>query len=391
MANFLLRPERPGREDLAAYRERKGYEALARVPEGDAGAILSAVEVAGLQGRGGGGFPAARKWAEVARGNGDKWVVVNGAEGEPGSSKDRFLMENHPHLVLEGALLAAHATGAQRVILAVNAGAEEAFASLGAALTEARAASCGADTCVEVRRIPDVYVAGEETALLEALEGKAPHPTLKPPFPVHFGLAGRPTLVHNVETVACVAAILAAGPANWRAAGTQESPGTFLYTLSGDVNRPGVYELPGGTTLRRLVYGSGGGPTNGVGAVLPGGYSGGILTDAELDLNEKEVGEAGGSLGCRAVRVLGERRDLWRTLEEVVSFFAAQSCGQCPPCFIGNSQLITLIRGKGDLQGALQAAGFLRGRGACGLLDGVAGFVQAFAARFPEARLQMHG
>ncbi len=295
-----------GREGLKEYRARGGYEALAQAITGDPGELIKIVSDAGLRGRGGAGFPTGKKWqltreaAETPR-----YLVVNGGEDEPGSKKDRVLLENVPHLVIEGTILSAYAIGANQAYLYINAQYDTGIKSITDALAEAKTATywgekvLGSDfnLAIEIFPAPHNYVAGEDTAALEVIEGRKPQPRQKPPFPVTVGLFGKPTSVNNVETLANVAPILLKGAQWYRQFGTAESPGTMIFSLNDDVNRPGVYELPFGTPLRYLIEDCGGGLKSGkpIKAIMPAAPSSAFLPPDKIDtpLDHNAMREAG--------------------------------------------------------------------------------------------------
>ncbi len=328
------------------------YRALARALDGPPASVIDAVRAAGLQGRGGAFFPAALKWEACRRAaGGPKYVVMNGEEGEPGIFKDRHLMEGDPHGVLEGVLLAAYAAGAGRAILYVHGEAHLAARRLARAVAEARAAGLVGERVlgtafgceVELRRGAGGFVLGEETALLESIEGRRAQPRVRPPFPVESGLWGRPTVVNNVETLAAVPAIVAGGGEAFARLGSPGAPGTKLFGLSGPLARPGVVEVGGGVTLRRLVHEIGGGPPDGgtlLGAVV-GGPSGSIVPAALFDVPAEPRGQVSpGTGGVVPVPEDARVADIVRTL---VAYNAAESCGKCTPCREGLPRLLDLI------------------------------------------------
>jgi NADH:ubiquinone oxidoreductase subunit F (NADH-binding)/NADH:ubiquinone oxidoreductase subunit E len=330
------------------------YAALARALDGSPEAVIAEVRAAGLQGRGGAFFPTAAKWEACRRAAGrPKYVVMNGEEGEPGIFKDRHLMEGDPHLVLEGVLLAAYAAGAERAILYVHGEADLAAARLARAVEAARAAGVvgprvlGRDFgCeVEIRRGAGGFVLGEETALLESIEGRRAQPRPRPPFPVEAGLWGRPTVVNNVETLAAVPIILREGGAAFAARGTPEAPGTKLFGLSGPLRRPGVVEVSGGTPLRTLLEAIAGGPPDGrpLKGALVGGPSGSVVPAGLFDVPLAPRGRVSpGTGGVVAVPEGAAVADLVRTL---VGFNARESCGKCTPCREGLPRLLALLDG----------------------------------------------
>ena len=348
----------------------------------DRGSLLDAVELSGLHGRGGAGFPTAVKLRAVAGRRGRKVVLANGVEGEPPSGKDKVLLRYVPHLVLDGVEVAAHAVGADQAIVAVSENATGEAAVLQSALRERRESD---RVGIGIAAVPDTFVAGEETALINAIGGGPPRPTATPPRPFERGLDGRPTLVQNVETLAQLALIARHGPAWYRQIGTQEEPGSALVTLSGAVRLPGVYEVPLGTPLRDLVE-EAGGPTEPARAVLVGGYFGAWLdadTAFALDLSEASLGAAGGLLGARAIVVLPEGCCALAEVARVSRFLADESAGQCGPCVHGLgaiAQVIASLAQGESREGELRVRRWLdqvEGRGACRHPDGAAGFIRS--------------
>ncbi len=324
--------------------------------------LVERVLASGLRGRGGAQFLAGAKWQAVRREGGEPVLVANGAEGEPGSIKDRYLMTCRASDVLLGLALAARAVGARQAIVYVKGS----FTAAAAALEKARDAS---DLGVEilVHRGEDSYVAGEETALLESLEGRRAWPRPKPPYPAAVGLEGRPTLVQNVETLARVPAA-AADPDGFR-----ETSST-LVSLWGHVRRPGVYEVPLRTPLGRIVDEHGGGAPDGVSLVFPAGPSAPPLPASLLDtpLEAEALRAAGSGLGTASLLVIGASRDPCSVLASLAAFFERESCGQCPPCTVGTATLHRIARAVAaglarakDRTDFAEAAGFMKDHGYC--------------------------
>jgi NADH-quinone oxidoreductase subunit F len=377
-----------GREGLEQYRARGGYEALAKAVKSRSGEVINVVSEAGLRGRGGAGFPTGKKWQFTREAPGEpRYLVLNGGEDEPGSKKDRVLLENLPHLVLEGTILGAYAIGAAKAYLYINARYDAALKSVNDALVEAKNAGywgsnvLGSDYRLEIEVVPAPhnYVAGEDTAVIEVIEGKKPLPRQKPPFPVTVGLFGKPTAVNNVETLANVAPIILKGADWYRKFGTAESSGTMIFSLGDDVNRPGVYELPFGTPLRYLIEECGGGITGGqkLKAIMPAAPSAAFLPIEKIDtpLDHNSMREAGSALGCGVVKLIGEGDCIVEELVKIAEFFAAESCGQCPACRMETSTLAMMIKkvqaGQGgqpilDQFGKILA--FNKGKGFCNLI-----------------------
>ena len=377
-----------GREGLEEYRARGGYQALAKSVKSPPQEIIRVVSDAGLRGRGGAGFPTGKKWQFTREAPDEpRYLVLNGGEDEPGSKKDRVLLENLPHLVLEGTILGAHAIGAAKAYLYINARYDVAIKSINDALAEAKSAGywgsnvLGSDFSLDIEVIPAPhnYVAGEDTAVLEVIEGKKPLPRQKPPFPVTVGLFGKPTAVNNVETLANVAPIVFKGADWYRKFGTPESAGTMIFSLNDDVNRPGVYELPFGTPLRYLIEECGGGIKGGktIKAIMPAAPSYAFLPLEKIDtpLDHNSMREAGAALGCGVVRLIPEDSCIVEELVKIADFFAAESCGQCPACRMETNTLAMMIKkvqaGQGgqpilDQFGKILA--FNKGKGFCNLI-----------------------
>ena len=310
------------------------YRALARARELGPAAVLAEIQASGLQGRGGAGFPAHIKWRGVqSQAEAVRYVVVNADEAEPGTFKDRECMLRRPHLMLEGLAIAAFTVGATQAWIYVRGEFPEERASLERAYRAAGAHLSWLD--LRFASGHGAYICGEETALLESLEGRRGMPRLKPPFPTQAGLFGKPTLVHNVETLSCVPSILRRGGSWFRAQG-RTGAGTKLYCLSGHVARPGVYELPLGVTLDELVE-AGGGYVGTPKAFSPGGASAGFLpmSARSIPLDFKSLSEAGSMLGSAGVVVLNDTVDMADAARWSAVFFEDESCGQCAPCRIG--------------------------------------------------------
>src|SRR5581483_5013487 len=337
---------------------RGGYSAWRRaVTEGSGAGVLATVAESGLRGRGGAAFPVGRKWQFAAEAPGDrKYVVCNGGEDEPGSRKDRYLMENYPHKVIEGLLLSGYAIGAREAYLYVNREYAGALDSLQRALAEAEGAGYigerlfGGDYGITVRmhQAETTYVAGEDSAAVESLEGKKALPRQKPPYPATHGLHGQPTVINNVETLANVPAIIARGAAWYRTIGTPDSPGTMLFTTLERVKRPGIYELPFGTPLRTLYEDCAGGldDPRPLKAILPGGPSSGFLLPDALDLplDYEQFRDAGSALGCGVMTFYPEGTDMVEEVLKIADFFARESCGQCAKCQFETQQLLRILQ-----------------------------------------------
>lgn len=350
----------PGRASLDGYRRSGGYQGLARALEMAPAQVIEHIREAKLAGRGGAGFPTGLKWQAVADAPGaPKVVVCNADEGEPGCFKDRTLLDHDPYAVVEGMTIAAYATGAALGFIYLRYEYPETFFTLAQALDDARAAGClgdhilGSDLCFDVhlRRGAGAYICGEETALLNSLEGKHPFPRNRPPYPVTHGFNNLPTAVNNVETLAAVAPILRHEPSWYHNLGRGGHAGTKVISLSGDIARPGNYEAPLGLPLTELLYGWAGGPLPGhtIQAVTMAGLSGGFLAgdDLNVTLDEPSLRAKGAFLGAGGIMVFDERRDMVQIAAQAMRFFAHESCGKCFPCRIGTQRLRERLEGGG--------------------------------------------
>lgn len=326
-------------ETLADYEARGGLDALRNLPPLDR--IVEELKASGLAGFGGAGFPTGLKWEAVAREPGPPYVAVNADEGEPGTIKDRYVMELRPHLLLEGTLIAMRALGAQEGYIYLREEYASARDRLELALDEVHAVGLLEGLTLELVIGAGAYIAGEETAMLESMEGRRAMPRLKPPFPSQVGYLGRPTLINNVETLAHVPAIVRNGGAWWAALGKGGSAGTRLWSVTGAVHRPGCYEASTGVTTRELVEEYAGGFTEEVGAIVPGGAASGILPPSALDapLTRDGLREYGAGPGSAALQVFPASYSPVRLLAETMRFFAEESCQKCTPCRIGNRAL----------------------------------------------------
>ena len=346
-----------GREGLREYCTRGGYQALSKALKSSPEELIKVVSDAGLRGRGGAGFPTGKKWQFTREApEQPRYLVLNGGEDEPGSKKDRVLLENLPHLVLEGTILGAYAIGASKAYLYINARYDAAIKIIGDALSEAKNAGyfgknildSGFDLDIEVVPAPHNYVAGEDTAVLEVLEGKKAWPRQKPPFPVTVGLYGKPTSINNVETLANIAPIVLKGADWYRKFGTTESTGTMIFSLDDDVNRPGVYELPFGTPLRHLIEQCGGGMKNNkkIKAIMPAAPSSAFLPLEKIDtpLDHNSMRDAGSALGCGVVKLISEGTCIVEEVLRIADFFTAESCGQCPACRMETNTLSMMLK-----------------------------------------------
>lgn len=349
-----------GMHDLEAYRGAGGYEAARRVAHGMVAPeqVIDWLVQSGLRGKGGAGFPTGQKWKFIPRGAPVKYVVVNADEGEPGTFKDRTLIEACPHLLIEGILIAAVAIGARKAYIYLRKEFYRGRRLLDDAIAQARAAGIvgdrifGSEQAVEivVHSGAGAYIAGEESALLESLEGRRAFPRLRPPFPAQAGLYQQPTLLHNVETLCHIPAIITMGPEPYKALGPPA-----LFSVSGAVVRPGVYEAPLGITLRSLVFDHAGGLWLGrrFKAAFPGGSSSALLTEADLDvkMDYDSLRQAGTMLGSAAVIIIDDSADMVEIIARTVEFYRDESCGKCTPCREGTiwiTQIFDrLLHGRG--------------------------------------------
>ncbi len=369
-----LEPELPAYHGLQAYRNMGGYALLQRVRSGRlvAESVIDALSRADLRGMGGAGFPTGRKWAIVREQPAPRYLAVNADEGEPGTFKDRHLLSTDPHRVLEGALVAAAVVGVERIYLYLRDEYPELHEVLRREIGELEAAGLVAPGFVELRRGAGAYICGEESAMIESIEGKRGLPRHRPPYVASVGLFGRPTLVNNVETLYWVRDILEKGADWWVARGRRGHRGLRHFSLSGRVRRPGVKLAPAGITARELIEEYGGGMAEGhrFVAYLPGGASGGILPAelADIPLDFGTLEPHGAFVGSHAVIVLSDRDDLVDAAAGLLRFFAHESCGQCTPCRLGTEKCLRLLERR-ELDGARLAdlVRVMRDASICGL------------------------
>jgi len=395
---------------LQEYESAGGYRALRRILGNNGMLPMSPQDVvqeiknAGLIGRGGAAFPTGLKWEGAATATDfPKYVVCNGDEAEPGTFKDRVMMEEDPHRVLEGLIIAGYAIGANHGYIFIRGEYPHAFEMMKRAIEEGhRAGLLGENILgssftfdVELRRGAGAYICGEETALFEAIEGKRGFPRSKPPYPTTYGLFGKPTVINNVETLANVPLILQMGSEAYRKIGTQKSPGPKLFCVSGDVRRPGLYEVPFGVPLRHLIEDLAGGIREGhqLQAMLIGGAAGTFAGPQHLDVSTsfEDLRAAGLAMGSGVITVFDETRDLRNVLIRLARFFAEESCGKCFPCQLGTQRQYEIIErladGKplpGDIERLNDVGWTMTDASLCGLGQTAASAVLSALKLFPE-------
>jgi NADH:ubiquinone oxidoreductase subunit F (NADH-binding) len=340
-------------ESIDEYINADGYQALRKAVRSTPHGIYDEIIESGLRGRGGAGFPTGTKGKTTALicADCEKYIVCNADEGEPGTFKDRVIMETDPHSLIEGMIIAGYSINATYGYIYIRGEYTLSIERIQNAITQARERKflgknilgSGFDFDLEVRRGAGSYLCGEELTLIESIEGKRGYPRIKPPYPAEKGLWGKPTLINNVETLANFSPIILNGAKWYHSIGTEKSPGTKIFTLSGDIKNPGYYEIPTGITLRELIFEFGGGMKNerGFKAALLGGAAGTFASPSLLDveMGYDKLKEKGLTLGSGAVIVMDESRDLTSTLESILKFFKHESCGKCIPCRMGTTHI----------------------------------------------------
>jgi NADH-quinone oxidoreductase subunit F len=398
----------PGHWKLENALREGAYEGLRAAVSKSPEELIDLVKRSGLRGRGGAGFPTGLKWSFVPKNLGKPvYLCVNGDESEPGTFKDREIMERDPHLVLEGSAIAAWALGVKVGFIYLRGEFVLAIERLEAAIAEATAKGflgeriLGTDFSLRmvVHRGAGAYICGEETALIESLEGKRGHPRLKPPFPAVVGLYDCPTVVNNVETLANLPDIVTKGPEWFAGIGTPKNAGTKVFCVSGHVKKPGNYELPLGVPLRSLLYDTCGGirGDRGVKAVIPGGSSAPVLNASEIDvpMDFDSLAKAGSMLGSAGVIVMDDSTCMVGAAKRIMQFYAEESCGQCTPCREGTHWLHTVLtrfeagRGRMDeIDTLLDIGDNMMGKAICPLADAAvmptASILRKFRSEFEE-------
>ena len=404
----------PNLTQIDVYESAGGYTGLRKaLRELKPSDVIDIVKRSGLRGRGGAGFPTGVKWGFVPRNTGKPiYLCVNADESEPGTFKDRLIIEKDPHQLIEGTIISAYALDCHLAFIYIRGEFVTQALLMQKAIDEAYAKGylgenvlgSGYDLQVVLHRGAGAYICGEETALLESLEGKRGHPRLKPPFPAVVGLYKCPTVINNVETLANVPHIINNGPEWYAAIGVERNAGTRLFGVSGHVKKPGVYELPMGVTLRELIFDHCGGMRNGrnLKAIVPGGSSVPILAADQVDvrLDFDSVAKAGSMLGSAGVIVMDESTCMVKAVARITKFYAEESCGQCTQCREGTEWLLQILErlehGKGrdgELDVMLDICTQMKGRTICPLSDACAmpveSYIQKFRAEF-EAHISEH-
>lgn len=391
---------------LAGYQKFGGYEVLKKALGMKPEDIIEEVKKSGLRGRGGAGFPTGTKWSFLPKNGEPRYLLCNADEGEPGTFKDRKMMERAPHQLIEGMIISGFAISSKKSYIYVRGEYDESIRTLEAAVKEAYAAGLlgknilgsGFDHDLDVYRGAGAYICGEETGMISSLEGLKGQPKLKPPFPAVQGYLRKPTIVNNVETLAAVKYIIRDGAAAYRKYGTEKSAGTKLFSVSGDVNTPGTYEVPLGYSLKDLIEKECGGlrPGRKLKAVIPGGSSAPVLTAEEAyraTMDYECLAQMGSMLGSGAVIIIDDSQCMVDLLKVILHFYHHESCGQCTPCREGTGWLektITrVIAGQGQLKDIdllVKVADNMKGRTICALSDAAAlptlSFIQKFREEF---------
>jgi NADH-quinone oxidoreductase subunit F len=395
--------------DIAVYRATGGYEQLTRAlstltPKD----VLDLANGSNLRGRGGAGFPTGRKWSFLPDNGHPRYLVANCDEAEPGTFKDRMLLEETPHRIIEGILLGAYAIGSHHAFIYIRGEFKRGYEIFREALAQAREQGLvgknilgsSYDLELTIHRGAGAYICGEETALLNSLEGRRGEPRLKPPFPAIKGLYGEPTVVNNVETLAYLPYILTHGPEWFAQAGPVKSPGYKVVSISGHVKRPGNYEVKMGTTIRELIWECAGGLREGrtFAGVQPGGGSSACLFEEHLDTpyDFESVAKAGSMLGSGAMVVFDDTTDFVKAAHALIRFYAHESCGQCTPCREGGKwiekTLERILEGRGiesDVAMLVSAAHQLTGINLCPLGDSIEPFLASVVKRY-EAQFRAY-
>jgi NADH-quinone oxidoreductase subunit F len=384
--------------DIGEYEKAGGFTALRKARALSPDEVIAELDASGLRGRGGAFFPTGRKWSFVPKPDQlpkPHYLVVNADESEPGTFKDREIMLRVPFRFLEGCLIAAHGIESQHVFIYIRGEYEREFEVLRDSLEAMQKADLLGGVTVVLHRGAGAYICGEETALLESLEGKRGQPRTKPPFPAIAGLYAAPTAVNNVESITTVTPVLEMGGAEYAKLGVENSSGTRVFSLSGDVVSPGNYELPHGISMRELIYDIGGGVPNGreLKAVIPGGSSTSVLTDADIDtkMDFTSLVEAGSSIGSAGVIVIDDRCCMVQLGIRVSQFYEHESCGKCTPCRVGTRWVTQILQkiedgraAQADLDLLLSVCDRIMGKCLCPLGDSDAIAVLSYVDKFRD-------
>jgi NADH-quinone oxidoreductase subunit F len=394
--------DKPDQKRLRAYRERGGYKALEKALDLEPAAIIEEVKTSGLRGRGGAGFPTGMKWGFVPRNTGKPtYLLCNADESEPGTFKDRILLEYDPHLIIEGMAIACLALSCHLSYIYMRGEFEFLVPTVQGALDEAYEAGIlgpsvlGKDFALDLflHLGQGAYICGEETSLIESLEGYRGYPRIKPPFPAVQGFLASPTVVNNVETLCALPWIINNGGQAYAAIGTEKSKGTKLFSVSGHINKPGVYEVDLGYPLLDFINNECGGVRGGnLKAVIPGGSSVPVLTAAECDgvlLDYESLAKAGTMLGSGGMIVFNDTVKMPEVLSVIADFYAHESCGQCTPCREGTGWAAKLLRNiiagrgrKADIDLLLKVADMMEGKTICPLADADVMPIRSFITKF---------
>ena len=389
---------------LKGYMKKGGYEVFKKALKKEPSNIISLVKESGLRGRGGAGFSAGLKWSFLPKNGKKRFLLCNADEGEPGTFKDRFMMDHAPHQLIEGMLISAYAIESSKSYIYIRGEYAQTIKILEKAIREAYDEGLLGKNIAQSKFSHDLdiyigagaYICGEETGMISSLEGKKGQPKLKPPFPAVEGYLGLPTIVNNVETLASVISIVDEGVEAYRKLGTQKSPGTKLFSVSGDINKPGVYEVELGYPLKKFIEEECGGMINkrALKAVIPGGSSAPVLTAQEVEkvcLDYESLSEAGSMLGSGGIIILDETRCMVECLKVILNFYHHESCGQCTPCREGTGWLHKLVKsiysGYGshqDISLITQVSEQMMGKTICALSDAAALPALSFLKKFEE-------
>ncbi|MFI4984520.1 MAG: NADH-quinone oxidoreductase subunit NuoF [Solirubrobacterales bacterium] len=408
MSLLFDRIDEPGLNTLAVYESRGGYQSLRKALETTPEHVLKELEASGLRGRGGAGFAMGKKVSFLPHGSIEKYLVCNADESEPGTFKDRELMQKTPHMLIEGLIIASYAGGIACSFIYIRGEYVQQADILDAALAEAREAGflgeriLGSEHSLSlvVHRGAGAYICGEETGLLDSLEGKRGNPRLKPPFPANQGLYQGPTLINNVETLSTVPAIIRMSGAEYAKLGTETSTGTKIVSISGHVQRPGNYEIELGVPSREIIYDLAGGPPDGrtVKCWFPGGSSAPVLTAEDLDVpyDFDSLAKAGSMLGSGAIIVVDDSTPILDVAMKVAKFYRHESCGKCTPCREGTNWTVQMLeridRGEAspmDLEIMASVQDHIIGHCLCVLGDAMAMPISSMIAKFRD-ELEAH-